>query len=142
MLKAAITAALLVSLTACVTPSGNDGRPGDGTTVIRMSRIGADKVQYRHVDAVNAIRQSRGLAPVALNAALITAAQRHAAQRGVVWEAWRGVFWMHRQPKWVLRITKMRTASCGGFRCLVVKARHRARRNCSGKVVFYNAMPC
>jgi uncharacterized protein YkwD len=79
MLKAAITAALLVSLTACVTPSGNGGRPGDGTTVIRMSRIGADKVQYRHVDAVNAIRQSRGLAPVELNASLITAAQRHAA---------------------------------------------------------------
>ncbi len=79
MLKAAITAALMVSLTACVTPSGDSGRPGDGQTVIRMNRIGVDKVQYRHVDAVNAIRQSRGLAPVALNAALITAAQRHAA---------------------------------------------------------------
>jgi len=77
MLKTAIATILLVSLTACVTPS-DGGRPGDGTTVIRMSRIGLDKVQYRHLDAVNAIRQSRGLGSVALNASLIAAAQSHA----------------------------------------------------------------
>lgn len=78
MLKVAIAAALFVSLTACVTPNSDGGRPGDGTTVIRMNRIGADKVQFRHLDAVNAIRQSRGLAPVELNLSLITAAKQHA----------------------------------------------------------------
>jgi uncharacterized protein YkwD len=79
MWKLLIATATLTALSACVTSTANNGRPGDGTVVVRMSRIGVDKVQYRHLDAVNAIRQSRGLAPVALNADLIRAAQGHAS---------------------------------------------------------------
>jgi len=78
MFRALIAGALAVTLVACTTPSTNNGRPGDGTVVIRMNNIGVDKVQFRHLDAVNAIRQARGLGPVALNAQLIRSAQLHA----------------------------------------------------------------
>jgi uncharacterized protein YkwD len=82
MLKAVITATLLVSLSACgasVSTGGSSGTPGDGTKVIRMNRIGAAKVQTRHLDAINAIRQARGLTTVSLDESLIKAAQAHAA---------------------------------------------------------------
>jgi len=79
MLKALIAGALAVSLAACTTQSTNNGRPGDGTVVIRMNNIGVQKVQFRHLDAVNAIRQARGLAPVALNQSLNRSAQLHAS---------------------------------------------------------------
>ena len=60
MWKVLATTALLITLTACETPSVKN-RPGDGTVIIQMGRIGADKVQYRHLDSVNAVRQARGL---------------------------------------------------------------------------------
>jgi len=80
MFRALIAGALAVTLVACTTPSTNNGRPGDGTVVIRMNNIGVDKVQFRHLDAVNAIRQARGLGPVALNAQLIRSAQENVSE--------------------------------------------------------------
>ena len=67
-----MTTALLIVLTACETPSVKN-RPGDGTVIIQMGRIGVDKVQYRHLDSVNAVRQARGLSNLSLNASLIRA---------------------------------------------------------------------
>lgn len=87
MLKTVIAAALAVTLTACVTPS-SDGRVGDGTKVIRMSSIGEQKVQFRHLDAVNAIRQARGLPTLELNEALINAAKGHAADMSAQNRPW------------------------------------------------------
>lgn len=84
MLRAVIATTLLVTLTACgasISPGGtqSSGTPGDGSKVIRMSRIGEAKVQTRHLDAINAIRQARGLTPVSMDAALVKAAKGHAA---------------------------------------------------------------
>ena len=70
MWKVLVTTALLIVLTACETPSVKN-RPGDGTVIIQMGRIGVDKVQYRHLDSVNAVRQARGLSNLSLNASLI-----------------------------------------------------------------------
>ena len=76
MWKVLATTALLITLTACETPSVKN-RPGDGTVIIQMGRIGADKVQYRHLDSVNAVRQARGLSNLSLDASLIRAAKSH-----------------------------------------------------------------
>lgn len=83
MLKVVLTVTLLLSLTACgasISTGGANGggAPGDGTTVISMSRIGENAVQNRQLDAVNAIRQSRGLSSVKVDPRLVQAAQLHA----------------------------------------------------------------
>ena len=64
----------LFMLSACVVPEG----AGDGTRVVRLSAIGENKIQFRHVDAVNAIRTARGLSAVELDPRLISAAKKHA----------------------------------------------------------------
>ncbi len=64
----------LFVLSACVVPEG----AGDGTRIVRLSAIGESKIQFRHLDAVNAIRASRGLQALELDPLLISAAKKHA----------------------------------------------------------------
>ena len=87
MWKVLVTTALLIVLTACETPSVKN-RPGDGTVIIQMGRIGVDKVQYRHLDSVNAVRQARGLSNLSLNASLIRAAKSHASDMSAQNRPW------------------------------------------------------
>ena len=87
MWKVLTTTILLIVLTACETPSVKN-RPGDGTVIIQMSRIGIDKVQFRHLDSVNAVRQARGLSTLSLNASLIRAAKSHASDMSAQSRPW------------------------------------------------------
>ena len=87
MWKVLTTTILLIVLTACETPSVKN-RPGDGTVIIQMSRIGIDKVQFRHLDSVNAVRQARELSTLSLNASLISAAKSHASDMSAQNRPW------------------------------------------------------
>ena len=87
MWKVLLATAILTALAACESPSVKS-RPGDGTVIIQMSRIGTDKVQYRHLDSVNAVRQSRGLGSLILNASLIRASQSHASDMSAQNRPW------------------------------------------------------
>ena len=68
----------LVALAACTDTSttalGADGRPLPTVYKIRGS---TDKLQFRMLDSVNALRQASGLQPVQLNAQLNAAAATH-----------------------------------------------------------------
>ena len=66
---------MLFALSACV----DSGNIGDGTKVVRLSAIGERKIVFRHLDAVNAIRASRGLRSVEIDPTLVGAAKSHAA---------------------------------------------------------------
>lgn len=80
MKRIVIALVAILGLSACNTGINNDGSvPGDGTQVFRISGNLANKVTFRHLDAVNAIRQARGLQPVQLDAVLSAAARQHSA---------------------------------------------------------------
>lgn len=80
MIRTILMALSVVFLAACEPLPGEEGgRPGDGTVVVRLNKIGAEKIMYRHLDAVNAIRVSRGQTPVVMSPELNIAASRHAA---------------------------------------------------------------
>mgnify|MGYP000125926953 FL=1 len=87
MWKVLSTTALLIVLAACETPSVKN-RPGDGTVIIQMGRIGVDKVQFRHLDSVNAVRQARGLSALSLDTSLIRAAKSHASDMSAQNRPW------------------------------------------------------
>ncbi|MDA9582052.1 CAP domain-containing protein [Amylibacter sp.] len=87
MWKVLSTTALLIVLAACETPSVKN-RPGDGTVIILMGRIGVDKVQFRHLDSVNAVRQARGLSALSLDTSLIRAAKSHASDMSAQNRPW------------------------------------------------------
>lgn len=87
MWKVLLTTALLIVLAACETPSVKN-RPGDGTVIIQMGRIGVDKVQFRHLDSVNAVRQARGLSALSLDTSLIRAAKSHASDMSAQNRPW------------------------------------------------------
>ncbi|GLQ35446.1 serine protease [Amylibacter marinus] len=79
MVKALLCGAALFALVACETTTQNGGRPGDGTVVVRLSKYKQSKIEFRHLDAVNAVRQANGQTQVVLDAALNAAARGHAA---------------------------------------------------------------
>lgn len=68
----AVIAAALV-LSGC-TPTNQ----GNGRQVFWIRAGDASKIQFKHVDAVNAVRQAQGLQPVQLNSQLNAAAATHA----------------------------------------------------------------
>lgn len=80
--KAAVAVALALVLAACAptttTPVqlGSDGRPLP--TVFRITANDAPRVRQRMQDGVNTMRAQNGLAPLAANAALASAAATHA----------------------------------------------------------------
>tara|TARA_B110001450_G_scaffold21597_1_gene19442 strand:+ start:756 stop:1256 length:501 start_codon:yes stop_codon:yes gene_type:complete len=87
MWKILISAILIIVLTACNPPSVTN-RPGDGTVIIQMSHIGVSRVQSRHLDSINAVRQARGLSALELNTSLTRAAKSHAFDMSVQNRPW------------------------------------------------------
>ncbi|MFN3643183.1 MAG: CAP domain-containing protein [Gemmobacter sp.] len=76
-----------VALSACEAPElGPDGGPT--TRGYRLSDAAAATVQLRMLDSVNALRRSRGVAPVALDAALTASAATHARDMSVQNRPW------------------------------------------------------
>ncbi len=69
--------ATMMILASCGAGGGTDGRPGDGTSVFRIKASDEAKIQFRYLDAVNAVRASKNLAELELSAELIAAAKAH-----------------------------------------------------------------
>lgn len=89
MIRAFVASMALLVITACDSITSTQiGRPGDGTVVIRLSKVGADKIMFRHLDAVNAVRISNGLNPVDINAQLSEAARAHAVDMAAQNRPW------------------------------------------------------
>ncbi len=85
----AILCAALIGLSACSTPEpqfGPDGRPLP--QIYRISSGDEAEVQFRMLDAVNALRQVRGAAPLRLNAELNAAAETHSRDMSLQNRPW------------------------------------------------------
>ncbi len=79
-----------LALAAC-TPAPSDTRlAADGKPAPKVYRIrgDAEKIQFRMLDSVNALRQAAGLRPVQLNAQLNAAAATHARDMSVQNRPW------------------------------------------------------
>lgn len=80
----------VLALSACAVPAppslGPDGRPLP--QVYRLSEQSEAEVQYRMLDAVNALRRSAGAQPVQLNAQLTAAAATHSRDMSVQNRPW------------------------------------------------------
>ncbi|PLS22716.1 CAP domain-containing protein [Neptunicoccus cionae] len=73
MFRVAVTIlSLLFAISACTEVDPNQRQ------VFRISAGDVSKIQYRHLDAVNAVRQAQGLNPVQLSSQLNAAAKTHA----------------------------------------------------------------
>lgn len=86
----ALLATTVLALAACTPPVKTTLGP-DGTPLPKVYRINGEEagaVEYRFLDAANALRQARGLSPLQLNAALNAAAATHARDMGVQNRAW------------------------------------------------------
>ena len=87
--RLALFSALALGLAACAAPApllGPDGRPLPQVYEIRSSEVNA--IQFRMLDAVNALRQAAGAQPVTLNSELRAAAATHARDMSVQNRAW------------------------------------------------------
>ena len=76
-------------LTACSVPAttvGPDGKPAP--RVYRISDRDTARIQFRVLDAVNALRQASGAGPVRLNAQLNAAAATHSRDMSVQNRPW------------------------------------------------------
>jgi len=80
-----IVVAAIMTLAAACTPA-TDGDTGGGGKVYRIRN--ADKVQFRMLDSVNALRQASGSQPVQLNAQLNAAAATHSRDMAVQNRPW------------------------------------------------------
>lgn len=82
----------LVFLSACAAPPPESGGVGpDGQPLPTVYRIGAGQtaeIQFRMLDAVNALRQASGRPPVQLNAQLNAAAATHSRDMSVQNRPW------------------------------------------------------
>ena len=78
---------LTVFLAACGPPPvGSDGRPTQ--QIYKISNTDRGRVQFRMLDAVNALRQARGQNALELNAQLNAAAATHARDMSVQNRPW------------------------------------------------------
>ncbi|KUJ77925.1 hypothetical protein AVO45_08105 [Ruegeria marisrubri] len=68
------------ALAACTSPNSAQKLGADGKPLPQVYKIrgNPEKIQYRMLDSVNALRQASGLQPVQLNAQLTAAAATHA----------------------------------------------------------------
>ena len=76
-------------LAACTTPEpqfGSDGKPIP--QIYRITARDEDRIQFRMLDAVNALRQASGTAAVQLNAELTAAAATHSRDMSVQNRPW------------------------------------------------------
>jgi uncharacterized protein YkwD len=79
----------LISLSACVPVEpqlGRDGRPF--TTVYKIDPNATGKLQFRMLDSVNALRNSKGVTPVELNPQLNAAATTHSRDMSIQNRPW------------------------------------------------------
>lgn len=80
----------LLTLSACATPPaptvGDDGRPLP--KIYRIQANDTAKLQFRMLDAVNALRNAQGAPPVALNAQLNAAAATHSKDMSLQNRPW------------------------------------------------------
>ena len=84
-------AAIAMALSACGVPDssgqiGTDGRPLPKVYKIRGGDT--DKLQFRMLDSINALRQASGAGPVQLNAQLNAAAATHSRDMSVQNRPW------------------------------------------------------
>lgn len=87
--KLVLLTALALGLAACSTPEprfGPDGRPLP--TVYHIGSNDTGKIQFRMLDSINALRQARGSAAVALNSELNAAAKTHSQDMSVQNRPW------------------------------------------------------
>lgn len=85
----ALICAAAIGLSACSTPSpqfGPDGRPLP--QIYRISSGDEAEIQFRMLDAVNALRQARGAAPLQLSSELNAAAETHSRDMSVQNRPW------------------------------------------------------
>lgn len=80
----------MMALSACVAPSGNSTTLGaDGLPLPKVYKIrNASKVQFRMLDAINALRSAAGAGPVQMNAQLTAAAATHSLDMSNQNRAW------------------------------------------------------
>ncbi len=91
MIRHTIAVALLLALAACGGAPGSPGIGPDGRPLQQVYRIAESdsaSVQFRMLDGVNALRQARGLAPVAPDARLNAAAATHSRDMSVQNRPW------------------------------------------------------
>lgn len=89
MLRTLILLISLAGLAACSTPEprfGPDGRPLP--VVYKIASGDTAEIQFRMLDSVNALRQARGAAPVALSSELTAAAKTHARDMSIQNRPW------------------------------------------------------
>jgi len=78
---------LAFALVACETTAG-DPNAGSSGGVSRAELRDKSAVQFRHLDAINALRTDRGLAPLQYSQALNSAALTHARDMALQQRAW------------------------------------------------------
>ncbi len=90
MKRLLVCLASALALAACTPPSGPrldaEGRPLP--QVYRISRGETNEIEFRMLDAVNALRQARGTAPLQLNSRLTAAAATHSRDMSVQNRPW------------------------------------------------------
>lgn len=89
--RAFVALSAAAALTACTTtptdaPLGADGKPK--TRIYRIGPANANRIQFRVLDSVNALRQASGAAPLKMNAKLNAAAATHARDMSVQNRPW------------------------------------------------------
>ena len=87
--KMAISVALLIGLSACAETATTDIVTEGGRRIVPPSELrDVAAIQLRHLDSVNAIRQTRGAPPLAYSQALNSAALTHARDMALQQRAW------------------------------------------------------
>lgn len=89
MLRSLILLLTLAGLAACSTPEPRFGPDGKPLPVIyRIGSGDTAAIQFRMLDSVNALRQARGAAPVALSSELTAAAKTHSRDMSIQNRPW------------------------------------------------------
>jgi uncharacterized protein YkwD len=84
-----ILALLLATLAACATPVARFGPDGKALPqVYKLNAGDTGRLQIRMLDAVNALRQAKGVGPLALSAELNAAAATHSRDMSVQNRPW------------------------------------------------------
>lgn len=83
--------AVVIGLSGCEAPQPSTQLGADGLPLPKLYRIrpgDADKLQFRMLDSVNALRQASGIVPVQLNAQLNAAAATHSRDMSIQNRPW------------------------------------------------------
>lgn len=84
-----LTFGLLAGLAACTDPATQAVVSDGGRRVVPASELrDVSRIQLRHLDSVNALRQAQGMPPLAYSQALNSAALTHARDMSLQQRAW------------------------------------------------------